>query len=89
MDNKTLAIILFRVLGVSYLLYGVFYAPYLLFTASFSATFIISSLGVLTYVGAGMCLFLLSKPLAALAVKGLDRNSVSPPPPPPPTFQNS
>jgi hypothetical protein len=87
MDNKTLATILFRVLGVSYLLYGVFYAPYVLFTASFDGTFIISGLGILTYVGAGICLLLLSRPLAALAVKGLDRNSILPPPPP--RFDNS
>jgi len=86
MDNKTLARILFRVLGVSYLLYGVFYAPYVLFTASYNGTFIISSLGVLTYVGAGICLFFLGRPLAALVVKGLDPTRT---PPPPPTFKNS
>jgi hypothetical protein len=86
MDNKTLATILLRVLSLNYLLYGVFYTPYLLFSASFNSTFIISSLSILTYVGTGMCLFLLSKPLAALAVKGLDRNSISPPPPP--RFEN-
>jgi len=88
MDNKTLATILLRVLGVSYLLYGLFYAPYLLFCASFNGTFIISTLSILTYVGAGMCLLLLSKPLASLIVKGLDRNDISPPPPPS-GFQNS
>ena len=82
MDNKTLATILFRVFGVSYLLYGVFYAPYVLFTASYGGTFIISSLGILTYIGAGICLFLLSKPLAALVAKGLDSMRTSPPSPP-------
>ena len=87
MDNKTLATILFRVLGVSYFLYGVFYAPYLLLTASFNGTFIICSLAILTYLGSGICLFLLSRPLAALVVKGLDRNGTSPPPPP--SFKNS
>jgi hypothetical protein len=87
MDNKTLATILFRVLGVSYLLYGFFYAPYLLYAASYSGTFIISSLGILTYVGAGICLFLLSRPLAAWVVMGLEGNSISPPPPP--SFKNS
>jgi hypothetical protein len=85
MDNKTLATILFRVLGVSYLLYSIFYSPYVLFTAAFNGTFIISSLGIMTYVGAGLCLLLLSRPLAALAVKGLDRNRL---PPPPPRFDN-
>jgi hypothetical protein len=87
MDNKALAIILFRVLGVSYLLYSAFYTPYVLFTASYNGTFIISSLGILTYVGAGICLFLLSRPLAALVVKGLDLNRTFPPQPP--TFKNS
>ena len=87
MDYKTLAAILFRILGVSYLLFGIFYAPYLLVTATFDGTFIISSLAILTYFAAGICLFLLSRPLAALAVKGLDRNSM--PPPPPPRFENS
>ena len=86
MDNKTLATILFRVLGVSYLLYVVFYTPYLLFTASYNGTFIISGLCILTYVGAGISLFLLSRPLAALVVKGLEGDSI---PPPPPRFQNS
>jgi len=86
MDNKTLATILLRVLGVAYLLFSLFYAPYLLFTASFNGTLIVSSLGVLTYVGAGIFLFLLSKPLAALTVKGLDLNSS---PPAPPRFEDS
>lgn len=84
MDYKILATMLFRVLGLSYLVYAIFYAPYLLFTASYSGTFIISALGILTYVAAGLCLLLLSKPLAALVVKGLGLNNV--PPPPPPTF---
>ena len=87
MDYKTLATILFRILGVSYLLYGIFYAPYLLVTATYSDTFIMSGLAILTYFGAGTCLFLLSRPLAALVVKGLDRNNT--PPPPPPRFENS
>jgi hypothetical protein len=74
-------------MGVSYLLFSVFYAPYLLITASYNGTFIISSLGILTYVGAGICLFFLGGPLVALAAKGLDPNRTSVPPPPP-TFQN-
>jgi hypothetical protein len=82
MDCKTFATILFRVLGLAYLVYAVFYAPYLLFTASYSGTFIISALGILTYIAAGILLILLSKPLAALAVMGLSGNN-SPPPPPP------
>jgi hypothetical protein len=69
------------------LLFSVFYAPYVLFTSSFNGTFIIASLGILTYVGAGICLFLLSRPLAALVVMGLDPNRTLPPPPP--TFKNS
>ena len=87
MDYKTIATILFRVLGVCYFLFGVLYAPYLLLTAAFNGTFIISSLDILTYVADGICFFLLSRPLAALAVKGLDRNST--PPPPPPRFNHS
>lgn len=88
MDYKTLATILFRSFGVSYFLYGIFYAPYLLFTATFSDTLIISSLAILTYLAAGICLFIFSKPLAALAVKGLNLESVAPPPAPP-RFENS
>ena len=86
MDYKTLATILLRIFGVSYFLYGIFYAPYFLFTATFNDTFLISTLAILTYFAAGICLFLFSSPLAALAVKGLDRNST---PPPPPRFENS
>ncbi len=86
MENKTLATILFRVSGVSTFLYGVFYAPYFLFTGSFNGTFLISSLSILTYLAAGLCLFFLSGPLAALAVKGLARHSN---PPPLPHFENS
>lgn len=86
MDHKTLATILFRVFGISYFLYGVFYAPYFFVTATFSDTLIISSLAILSYFGAGFGLFFLSGPLGALVVKGLDRNRV---PPPPPRFENS
>jgi hypothetical protein len=86
MDHKIFATILFRVLGVSYFLYGVFYAPYFLVTATFSDTFIISSFAILSYFAAGLCLFFLSRPLAVLVVKGFDRNSV---PPPPPRFESS
>ena len=82
MDNKTVATILFRVLGLVYFVYGVFYAPYYLFTASFSSTIIVSMLGILTYLAAGICLLVLSKPLAALAVKGLGRDNIPPPAPP-------
>ncbi len=84
MDYKTLATILFRVLGLAYFVYGFFYAPYVLFAASFDGTFIMSTLGILTYLAAGVCLFLLSKPLAILTVKSLGRDNI--PPPPPPSF---
>jgi hypothetical protein len=86
MDYKTLGTILFRVLGVSYLLYGVFYAPYLVVSATFNGTFIMASLSMLTYVGPAICLLLLSRPLAALIAQGFDRNSI--PPPPPQRFEN-
>lgn len=82
MDYKTLATILFRVFGLAYLVFAIFYAPYVLFTASYSGTFIISALGILTYVAAGIFLFLLSRPLAGLAVQGLRGDNVAPPPPP-------
>lgn len=88
MDYKTLATILFRVFGVSYFLYGVLYAPYFLVTAALSDSFLIYILAILSYFAAGFGLFFLSRPLAALVVKGLDRTSV-PPPPPPPRFENS
>ena len=88
MDYKTLATILFRVFGVSYFLYGVFYAPYFLVTAAFTDTFIISTRAILTYFAVGFCLVFLSRPLAALVVKGLDHKGV-PPPPPPPRFEES
>lgn len=87
MDYKNLGTILFRVLGISYLLYGIFSAPCLLINATFNGTFIMASLSMLSYVGPGICLFLLSKPLAALIAQGLDRNSA--PPPPPRLFENS
>ena len=86
MESKTLATILFRIIGVSYVVYGIFYAPYLLVTAAYNGTFIISSLAILTNFASGIGLFILSKPLAALAVSGLDRKSL---PPPPPSFDNS
>lgn len=84
MDYKTFATILFRVLGLAYCVFAIFYAPYLLFTASYSGALLISALGILTYVAAGIFLFLLSKPLAGLAMaglKGLSGNSIPPPPP--------
>jgi hypothetical protein len=82
MDYKILAAMLFRVLGLSYLVYSIFYAPYLLLTASYSGTFIISAFGVLTYVAAGVCLLFLSKPFVGLVGKGLGLNNIPPPPPP-------
>ena len=72
MNHKTLATIIFRVLGLSYIVYAVFYGPYILFCASFTGTFITSTLGLLTYVAAGLSLFIFSKRLAAFVVKGLD-----------------
>lgn len=88
MDYKTLATIILRVFGVSYFLYGIFYAPYLLVTAAFSETFIISALASMSTFAPGLCLFFLSRPLAALVMKGLYRTSF-PQPPPPPSFENS
>jgi hypothetical protein len=86
MDYKTLAVMLFRILGLAYLVYAIFYAPYFLFVASYSGTFIMSTLGILSYVAAGVFLFILSKPLASLVLMGLDGNHTPPPPPPPAQF---
>jgi hypothetical protein len=72
MNYKTLATILFRVLGLSYFVYAFFYGPYMLFAASFTHTFIMSTLLVLTYLAGGASLFLFSKRLAGFVVKGLD-----------------
>src|ERR1041385_2636200 len=99
MDNKTLATILFRVTGISYLVFSIFYAPYVLLTASYNHARLSSpnrdvrdlrrcplgspALGLLTYVAGGVCLLIPGKPLASLIVKGLDRNTTSLPPPPP------
>ena len=82
MDNKTLATILFRVIGLGYLVYAIVYTPFILFSASYSGTVAMSLLGILTYAAAGVFLFILSKPLASLSVKGLDRIITSPPLPP-------
>lgn len=82
MYSKTLATVIFRVLGVTYLLAGLFYAPYVLLTAVYNDTLIASGLSTLVYIGPGICLLLLSKPLAALIAFGLERNSNPPPPPP-------
>ncbi len=73
MNYKTLATTLFRVIGVTYIVYAVFYAPYILFCAAFTSTFIASTLSILTYVAGGLSLFIFSKRLAAFVVKGLDR----------------
>ena len=85
MDTKTLATILFRAFGVSYLLFGICYAPYLLLTAAYSGSFIIYILLILTYLVSGACLILFSSFLAGLVIKGLQQNST---PPLPPTFEN-
>ena len=78
---------MFRVLGLAYFVFAIFYAPYLLFAASFNGTLIISALSILTYVAAGIFLFLLSKPLAGLAMMGLQSlHGDSAPPPHPPQF---
>ena len=74
MNYKALATTLFRVIGLSYIVYAVFYAPYILLCASYAGTFIVSTLSLLTYVAAGFSLFIFGKRLAAFVVKGLDRD---------------
>jgi hypothetical protein len=82
MDVKTLATILFRVSGVSYLVYAVIYVPYMFMYTFYGSTLLMSVLSVLTYLAVGTLLLALSKPLGALVSKGLETKVVAPPPPP-------
>jgi hypothetical protein len=75
-DHKTVATILFRVLGVAYIVFAVLYWPYNLlmcYATASSSTVIGPTLYSLVYIALGLFLIILSKRLAALVVKGLDR----------------
>ena len=77
MNNyKNLAAILFRVLGVSYIVFAILYWPYYLLLCRYSSPgtfFIVATLYSLVYIGLGLLLIVLSKRLATLVVRGLDR----------------
>jgi len=76
MNNyRNLAAILFRVLGVLYIVFAVLYWPYYLFICSYSSPgtfFIVATLNSLVYIAVGLLVIILSKRLAALVVRGLD-----------------
>jgi hypothetical protein len=75
-NYKHLATILFRVLGVSYIVFAVLYWPYYLLICHYSTPgtyFIVATLYSLVYIALGLFLIILSKRLAALVARGLDR----------------
>ena len=76
MNNyKNLAAILFRVSGVSCIVFAVLYWPYYLLICHYSSPgtfFIVATLNSLVYIALGLLLIVLSKRLAALVVRGLD-----------------
>ena len=76
MNNyKNFAAILFRVLGVSYIVFAILYWPYYLLICHYSnpgTFFIVATLNSLVYIALGLLLIVLSKRLAALVVRGLD-----------------
>ena len=73
-DHKTIATILFRVLGVSYMVFAIAYWPYNLLISHYttSSGLIVATFCALVYLVLGLLLFKLSKRLAALVVRGLD-----------------
>ena len=77
MNNyKNLAAILFRVSGVSCIVFAVLYWPYYLLICRYSSPdtfFIVATLYSLIYIAVGALLIVLSKHLATLVVRGLDR----------------
>ena len=77
MNNyRNLAAIVFRVLGVSYIVFALLYWPYYLFICSYSnpgTYFIVATLYSLVFIAGGLLLIVLSKHLATLVVRGLDR----------------
>jgi len=66
---------MFRVLGVSYIVFAILYWPYYLLICHYSnpgTFFIVATLNSLVYIALGLLLIVLSKRLAALVVRGLD-----------------
>jgi len=84
-DHRALATLLFRVGGVSNILYSVLYWLYGTFTNLFEtpSRFIATALWASTYLVLGLLLVLLSGRLGGLVIKGLDQPM---PPPAPPRF---
>jgi hypothetical protein len=74
-DYKTLATILLRVLGLAYIAFAFWCWLYSLLTIHYRepGALLAATLNNLLYVVAGLSLFFLSKRLAALVVRGLDR----------------
>jgi uncharacterized metal-binding protein len=75
-DRKAIATILFRVLGVSDIVFAVAYWPYNLLVSHYTSSsgIIVATLCALVYLVIGLLLIILSKRLAALVVKGLDQD---------------
>ncbi len=74
-DHKAIATIFFRVLGVSDILFAVVYWPYNLLISHYTTSggLIVATLCAFVYLVFGLVLIALSKRLAALVVRGLDR----------------
>lgn len=91
-DHKAVAAIFFRVIGVTNLIYSVLYWLYGMFCNLFEpqSRFIITTLWAGTYLILGLFLIVLSKRLATVVVKGLDKVTLQNPPLPPsfPTVQH-
>jgi hypothetical protein len=74
-DHKAIATIFFQIFGVSNIAYSVLYWLYGMFINLFESPsrFIVTTLGALIYLVLGVLFIVLSKRLAALVVRGLDR----------------
>ena len=84
-NNKAVATIFFRVVGVSNIIYSVLYWLYGTFLNFFEteSRFIATALWAATYLVLGLFLIALSNLLGSLVVRGLDQPM---PPPPPAAF---
>ena len=89
-DHRAVATIFFRVFGVTNIAYSVLYWLYGMFTNLFEtpSRFIVTTLWALTYLILGLFLIVLSKRLATVVVKGLDKGTPQDPPPPPSFLAN-
>jgi hypothetical protein len=76
-DYTVFATILFRAFGVANIVFGVLYWPYYLLICYYSTPgtfFIVATLCALVYIALGVFLFVLSKRLAGIVLRGLDRD---------------